>query len=313
MSDELREVYQFDYSQAKPNRFAAKIKKDGEVVMPAESKEATGRVASMRSLKTIIVVMIVTLLAATVTAQDPPPGLSNSLKMEFRLIPKGKFVMGVPRDEYGRLEEDELPQHEVAITRPFYMGVYEVTQSQYESVTGVNPSHFKNSKNNSQLPVENVTWYQAHEFCVKLSDHPQEKSKGRKYRLPTEAEWEYACRAGTKTAYGFGADRKMLGQYAWYLDNSGEKTHPVGEKLPNPFGLYDMHGNVSEWCSDWFATYPSEPVMDPHGPITGDYKVHRGSSFNHWAIHLRSGNRSEHKPNVATYTIGFRVVLEVSR
>ena len=143
---------------------------------------------------------------------------TNSIEMKFRLIPGGGFSIGV----------------------------HEVTQSQYEQVMGVNASSFKGANN----PVEQVTWDDAVAFCAKLSSLPAEVAAGRVYRLPTEAEWEYACRAGTTTAYSFGDDEKDLGKYAWFGDNSGKRTHAVGEKLPNDWGLYDMHGNVWEWCSD---------------------------------------------------------------
>ena len=143
---------------------------------------------------------------------------NNSIEMKFRLIPGGSFSIGV----------------------------HEVTQSQYESVMGANPSYFKGANN----PVEQVTWDDAVAFCAKLSSLPAEVAAGRVYRLPTEAEWEYACRAGTTTAYSFGDDEKDLVTYAWFSDNSGQSTHAVGEKLPNGWGVYNMHGNVWEWCSD---------------------------------------------------------------
>jgi formylglycine-generating enzyme required for sulfatase activity len=133
------------------------------------------------------------------------------------------------------------------------MGVHEVTQAQYEQVMGVNPSQFKGANN----PVETVRWEDAVGFCRNLSELPAEKAAGRVYRLPTEAEWEYACRAGTTTNYSFGYNDSDLGLYAWYAVNSGGRTHPVGGKKPNSWGLYDMHGNVWEWCQDRFAPYPS--------------------------------------------------------
>lgn len=265
----------------------------------------------MHSLRFCFFLVIGTLQATLAAAEDRPSEVANSLGMKFRLIPRGTFIMGVPQDEYGRLDDDAGPQHEVTLTRSFYLGIYEVTQSQYESVMGMNPSHFKDARNSFCLPVDNVTWHQAQEFCMSLSSRPEERSKRRVYRLPTEAEWEFACRAGTDTAYSFGADRRKLGEYAWYKDNSDGRTHAVGGKLPNKFGLYDMHGNVGEWCSDWWAPYPNGPTVDPIGASCGEFKVIRGATFNHWAIHNRSGNRSMHGPGVALWTIGFRVVLEV--
>jgi eukaryotic-like serine/threonine-protein kinase len=144
--------------------------------------------------------------------------------------------------------------------------VYEVTQGEYERVMGTNPSHFKGDP---RLPVETVSWQDAMTFCERLSALPAERSAGRVYRLPTEAEWEYACRAGSTTIYSFGDSEGSLGDYAWYDSNSGSKTHPVGQKRPNAWGLYDMHGNVWEWCSDWYdgSYYASSPVDDPTGPV----------------------------------------------
>jgi formylglycine-generating enzyme required for sulfatase activity len=175
---------------------------------------------------------------------------------------------------------------------------------------GENPSYFRNSPDSNRLPVENVTWHQAQEFCNRLSARPEEKSNERVYRLPTEAEWEMACRGGSTTAYGFGDDRRELSNYAWYSENSNERTHPVGSKAANAFGLYDMHGNVSEWCSNWMGKYPNSPAVDPRGPSSGKFKVIRGKSFNHWAVHNRSAVRSEQAPDAALWTVGFRVVLE---
>ena len=184
------------------------------------------------------------------------PESAESIGMEFKLIPAGTFIMG---DASG--EDDETP-HEVTLTNPFKMGVHEVTQAQYEQVMGVNPSEFKGADYPVQdYPVETVTWDDAVEFCRRLSELPAEKAAGNVYRLPTEAEWEYACRAGTTTMYSFGDDEDEqaeilskvgwlelddesdLRDYAWYLKYSGRGTHPVGGKKPNAWGLYDMHGN----------------------------------------------------------------------
>jgi formylglycine-generating enzyme required for sulfatase activity len=195
--------------------------------------------------------------------------LGNDITMKLIFIRPGKFMMGSPDSEEGR-KADEGPQHEVAISKPFYLGLTEVTQAQYEAVMGTNPSQFKGPTN----PVEMVTWNEAADFCRKLS------AKTRKaVRLPTEAEWEYACRAGTKTRYSFGDADTDLGDYCWYHSNSGGTTHPVGQKKPNAWGLYDMHGNVMEWCADWYGNYPSGACTDPQGPASGTHRVKRGGSY----------------------------------
>jgi formylglycine-generating enzyme required for sulfatase activity len=186
--------------------------------------------------------------------------LGGGVTMKMVLIPAGKFMMGGGKD-----------QHEVTISKPFYMGVYEVTQAQYEAVMGTNPSDFKGATN----PVEMVSWNDAAEFCKKLSEKTRQA-----VRLPTEAEWEYACRAGTQTTYSFGDDPSTLGDYAWWAKNSGETPHPVGLKKPNAWGLYDMNGNVWEWCADLWGEYPKGPITDPSGPATASgSRVLRGGSW----------------------------------
>ena len=206
--------------------------------------------------------------------------------MKLALIPAGEFLMGSP-DSDKDASDDEKPQHRVRITQPFYLGVYQVTQGQYRAVTGANPSHFKGS---DDLPVESVSWHDAIAFCNKLSEREGLKpyyqldaatrSGGEGYRLPTEAEWEYACRAGSTTRYSFGDDAASLGEYAWFNGNSGGKTHPVGQKRPNAFGLYDMHGNVWEWCWDVYAAYnANSPGADPDGPSGASGRVIRGGCW----------------------------------
>lgn len=208
-----------------------------------------------------------------------PVQVTNSIGMRLALIPAGEFQMGSP-DSDADAAHDEKPQHLVRITKPFYLGVTEVTQEQYERVMGVNPSSFKGA----QLPVESVSWEDAMEFCRRLSALSSERSAGRVYRLPTEAEWEYACRAGSKTKWSFGDDESLLKEHAWYSDNSNKTTQPVGQKRPNAWGLHDMHGNVLEWCSDWWQRkYSNATVTDPTGPgpDSNRMKVFRsGQSYN---------------------------------
>lgn len=232
-----------------------------------------------------------------------PVECTNSIGMKLRLVPPGTFMMG---SEDG--EEDERPEHQVELKEPFYAGIYEVTQTQFLKVTGANPSKFKGVSN----PVESVTWNEAVEFCRLLSSLPKEKAAGRNYRLPTEAQWEYACRAGTTTRYNFGDDERQLDVYAWYGLNSNRTTHPVGEKLPNTFGLYDVHGNVWEWCHDWYADYPSGSATNPTGPSSGSRRVYRGSSWDGDPKDCNSWNRREFRAIDGNEYLGFRVVADIN-
>ncbi len=217
--------------------------------------------------------------------------LGNGIKLEMILIPAGKFMMGSPKSW-----NDYETQHEVTLTKPFYMGKYAVTQEQWESVMGDNPSYIKGAK----LPVTDVSWKDCQEFIKKLNAKPNGG-----YRLPTEAEWEYACRAGTSTAYSFGA--KITPKDANYSDSRIGKPIGVGSYKPNTFGLYDMHGNVWEWCEDREADYPKEAVMDPKGPAKGEFRVLRGGSFDFNDSKARSSNRRYITPTYRSYSFGFRL------
>ena len=216
--------------------------------------------------------------------------------MQFALIPVGKFEMG---SDMG--EEKERPVHTVRISKPFYLGIHEVTQGQWETVMGHNPSRFKGD---TSRPVETVSWEEVQKFIEKLN--PMEG--GTKYRLPTEAEWEYAARAGSTTAYSFGDDSSQLGKYAWFGDNAGNTTRPVGQLQPNAWGLYDMHGNVWEWVQDWYGGYAAEPVTDPQGPTSGSDRVVRGGSWSHGAGDCRSADRSRSAPGDRYVNLGFRLL-----
>jgi formylglycine-generating enzyme required for sulfatase activity len=223
-----------------------------------------------------------------------PEKFTNSLGMKFRLIPAGKFLM-----------RDIGLQQEVLLTRPFHLGFYPVTQREYERVIGRNPSHFKGDRH----PVEQVSWEDAMAYIEGLNSIREERSLGRSYRLPTESEWEYACRAGSASAYCFGEEESRLGDYAWYGSNSGYGTHPVGEKKPNAWGLHDMHGNVWEWCSDWYSYYRQGTVSDPTGPMNGTGRVSRGGCWSSGAASCRSTFRYWHVPSSRIIGLGFRLAL----
>ncbi len=224
--------------------------------------------------------------------------VGKGITMKLVKIPAGRFIMGSSSNESGR-DGDEGPQHRVTISKSFYMGVYEVTQAQYQAVMGKNPSKFKGVNR----PVEKVSWNNAVEFCKRLS-----RKTGKTFRLPTEAEWEYACRGGTTSRFSFGNSDTSLSAYAWYGSNSGNKTHDVGQKKPNAFGLYEMHGNVWEWCNDWKGQYSSSSVTDPAGPVSGSYRVFRGGYWINSAGICRSANRSGGGPGRRSGSLGFRVV-----
>jgi formylglycine-generating enzyme required for sulfatase activity len=241
--------------------------------------------------------------------------MTNSIGMTLALVPAGEFLMGSPDSDMAA-PEDEKPQHLVRITRPFYLGIHQVTQGQYRKVTGTNPSYFEGS---DDLPVESVSWGDAVAFCNKLSALEGLKPYydldsgthlgGEGYRLPTEAEWEHAARAGSTTRFSFGAGEASLGEYAWFIGNAQDRTHPVGQKQPNAFGLHDMHGNVWEWCWDGFdaSYYGRSPGADPLGPTGAATRAHRGGSWADGEWYLRSADRGGSTPESRDDDVGFRV------
>jgi formylglycine-generating enzyme required for sulfatase activity len=228
----------------------------------------------------------------------PAETITNSKGMQLRLIKPGSFMMGSTEGD-----SDEMPIHKVTLTKAFYMGIHEVTQAQYEKVMGTNPSHFQGANR----PVEQISWNDAQAFCQKLS-----AQENRSYRLPTEAEWEYACRAGSSAAYYWG--KRFYTRYAWSRQNSEDTTHDVGMRLPNAWRLFDMSGNVWEWCQDRKGQYdPSAPdETDPEGPPKGIARVLRGGSWYGVAENCRSASRDKNAPNNRHNSFGFRVVLDVN-
>jgi formylglycine-generating enzyme required for sulfatase activity len=297
----------------------------------------------------LVVLLLAALPAASQKEKEAEKAITNSVGMKLVLIPAGKFHMGSPAAEDER-DDIEL-RHEVTISKPFYMGVHEVTQEEYAKVVG-GPSEGgkRNPLNNGARfnkdrgggpdhPQENVEWFQAAEFCTRLSALPDEKNAGRTYRLPTEAEWEYACRAGTDTPFHSGKSlsskqANFNGNYPYGDAAKGDylrRTSKVGSYKPNAWGLYDMHGNVSEWCSDWYDPdyYKTSPKNDPTGPEKGVvptgyknrntpgvgqwYRVIRGGSWLDEARGCRSAYRFRAMPNEPYQLIGLRVVCEVKK
>ncbi|MBP3693597.1 MAG: SUMF1/EgtB/PvdO family nonheme iron enzyme, partial [Thermoguttaceae bacterium] len=237
----------------------------------------------------------------------------DGIEYAFRWCPPGSFLMGSPEDELGRYDNET--QHSVTLTQGFWMLETEVTQAMWESVMGNNPSYFKGAQN----PVEQVSWTDCDSFCKKLSS-----KLGVEVSLPTEAQWEYACRAGTTTAYSFGSSASDLYRYGNYCDSSNtsgfswqdkahndghDKTAPVKSYSPNAWGLYDMHGNVWEWCSDWHGSYSESPTSDPTGPNSGSNRVNRGGGWDSNAEGSRSAYRDYCVPGFRYADLGFRIVL----
>ncbi len=246
---------------------------------------------------------------------------SQATPLEMVLIPSGDFQMGSPENEMER-ESNEGPVHSVTLTYPFYISRYEITQAQWEAVMGTNPGFFKEN----DRPVQNVSWIDCAQFCNTLSSL---KGKNPVYdesdwslilsadgfRMPTEAEWEFACRAGSTTRYFWGIDSEhaAVGDYAWYYNNADMQPHPIGEKLPNPWELFDINGNVWEWCSDWYGAYPDEARIDPFGPETGTERVVRGGGWESEPFELRSASRERLAPEETFGNLGLRIVLPLTQ
>ena len=232
---------------------------------------------------------------AVVSSGRPAGEVGQFAGIEFVWVPAGGFDMGSNNEGPW-----ESPVHWVTLSLGFWMGKYEVTQAQWEAVMGNNPSYWRGDP---QRPVEQVSWYDIQRFITALnSQHP-----GHSFRLPTEAEWEYACRAGTRTRYCFGNNASDLGAYAWYSENSGSCPHPVGQKRPNAWGLHDMHGNVWESVQDWFGAHPWLTQTDPVGPSSGTTRIRRGGGWYFEAGQCTSAKRLLHFMGFANNSLGFRL------
>ena len=244
--------------------------------------------------------------------KHPSKEYTNSIGMKFVWIPSGTFMMGSPNEELHR-QENEM-QHKVTLTRGFYMGVHLVTQEQWAEIMGNNPSHFTGTKN---LPVEFVSWDDCLDFIKGLREKDMDKKL---YRLPTEAEWEYACRAGTKTPFHFGEtistdQANYDGTRRIYADGKmgmfRDKTTPVGFFSANKWGLHDMHGNLRQWCQDWYGDYPEGSVTDPKGPENGVFRVLRGGSWISSPRTCRSAQRRWYQPIISSNDLGLRVCFSI--
>jgi formylglycine-generating enzyme required for sulfatase activity len=276
---------------------------------------------------------------------------TNSLGMKLRLIPPGEFVMGSPPEDvaealangvedpvYKEFVQSEAPQHRVRLSQPWYMGVHEVTQEQYEAVCGSNPSYFSplgggesevTDLDTQSFPVEQVSWNQSAQYCNALSRHeglPESYSwqgeactvrRGSGYSLPTEAQWEFACRAGTQTGYALAAAGPQLRDYAWFKFSAAGRTHAVGELRANSFGLHDLLGNVSEWCQDgylktYYARLAQQTAVDPTGPSTDFFfRNIRGANISLYSLGCRSAKRIAGEPNLMQNSIGLRIAISV--
>jgi len=286
---------------------------------PGDSASEPRREGSRRSARKVDLGKVLDEVLVSAPAASGPKTLTNSLGMTFVLVPAGKFMMGSPADEPGR-RANEGPAHEVVIGNAFYLGIHPVTQSAYLAVIGKNPSRFHAAEGGGpDYPVESVSWTDAIAFCQRLSDRPEERAARRRYRLPTEAEWEYASRAGGSTPFAFGNsfDSRQGNFDSAYPYGSAEPAAKIGRTSPvtnypaSAWGLHDMHGNVWEWCSDWYgeAYYATFPLRDPPGPIDGKFRVLRGGSWKNQGIACRAAYRNALAPHQRDSATGFRVVL----
>ena len=239
-------------------------------------------------------------------ANSSAASFSSTGSLATALVPLTNMVL-IKAGSYQRIK---FP---VTITRDFYLGKFEVTQAEYDAVIGRNPRHFAGDPDR---PVEKVTFNDAVAYCAAVTKREREAGRlipGWEYRLPTEAEWEYACRAGSTNRFSFGDEAANAAQFAWTQENSASTTHRVGQKKPNAWGLHDMHGNVWEWCLDWFEPYPPGKLTDPTGPAVAKYKVFRGGGWNNDIDMARCSNRFMMEPANGIHFVGFRIALCPSR
>ena len=280
-------------------------------------------------MKCGILLSVFLLSASCLGADDSQVEISNFIGLKLRRIPAGEFQMGSAATDAGA-RPDEQPRHLVRISKPFYIGMYEVTQGEFQAVMGFNRSFYSNKGpikaklsefDTSRFPVDGVTWYQSVEFCRKLSSLESEKAAGRVYRLPTEAEWEYVCRAGTTTIFAYGdslssQQANFNGKFPFAAKTNVflNRTTTVGSFKPNAFGIYDMHGNLNEWCMDRFDRdyYKTSTTTDPKGPSKGTSRVIRGGDWYSDGRDCRSAFRYADIPDGKFYAMGFRVVCELT-
>lgn len=269
----------------------------------------------------LLLSLIIGAALATPQSRAAENSYANSIGMEFVMIPAGTFLMGSDDRDRGAAS-NEMPRHEVTISKPFYLGKYEVTQAQWEAVMGQQSVHARQVEPIFQFAGHGGATDKAHQprngvlgGCAGVHQAPQPERGPHRYRLPTEAEWEYAARAETTTAYSFGDEPSQLGRYAWHgEDFASGSTHPVGQKEPNGWDLYDIHGNVWEWVQDWYGEryYANSPTLDPQGPQPGSSRVVRGGSWHQTATSWRSAFRRQYEPDYRGISIGFRLVLSLA-
>ncbi|MAE71033.1 MAG: serine/threonine protein kinase [Gemmatimonadetes bacterium] len=283
--------------------------------MPVRSLAIGGAVdAERHSMLTASIALLCALLAG------PPAEDGGEIGLEMLRVPAGSFMIGSPPLERGRGEDET--QRRVTFSSDFLIAAHELTQAQWKAVMGTEPGSFRGG---ADLPVENVSWLDALHFCNELSARAgldraytiigtsaRWNRNANGYRLPTEAEWEYACRGGTTTHFWPGDRDGVLRRIGWYSDNSANRTHAVGRKVANPWGLYDVHGNVWEWCWDLYGDYPSDPAVDPAGPSDGSARTIRGGGWNTVARQCRSASRHHYDPDNYCNIIGFRVARSTS-